>query len=39
VDDSITVFGVGMDANIVSASIRAILSGVRRAPVQQAVVA
>lgn len=35
VDDSHTVYGVGMDANIVSASIRAILSGVRRAvPVQ-----
>lgn len=31
VDDSHTVYGVGMDANIVSASIRAILSGVRRA--------
>ncbi len=36
VDDSHTVFGVGMDANIVSASIRAILSGVRRAPAVQA---
>ena len=35
VDDSHTVFGVGMDANIVSASIRAILSGLRRAPVAQ----
>ena len=35
VDDSHTVFGVGMDANIVSASIRAILSGVRRAPAVQ----
>ncbi len=35
VDDSHTVFGVGMDANIVSASIRAILSGLRRAPVVQ----
>lgn len=35
VDDSHTVYGVGMDANIVSASIRAILSGVHRAvPVQ-----
>lgn len=35
VDNSHTVYGVGMDANIVSASIRAILSGVRRAvPVQ-----
>lgn len=39
VDDSHTVFGVGMDANIVSASIRAILSGVRRAPVVQAAAA
>lgn len=39
VDDSTTVFGVGMDANIVSASIRAILSGVRRAPVQQTIAA
>lgn len=37
VDDSHTVFGVGMDANIVSASIRAILSGLRRAPVVQTV--
>ena len=35
VDDSHTVFGVGMDANIVSASIRAILSGLRRAPQSQ----
>ncbi len=35
VDDSHSVFGVGMDANIVSASIRAILSGLRRAPVAQ----
>ncbi len=39
VDDSHTVFGVGMDANIVSASIRAILSGLRRAPVVQTVAA
>lgn len=37
VDDSHTVFGVGMDANIVSASIRAILSGLRRAPAAQTV--
>ncbi|MBD7962376.1 2-isopropylmalate synthase [Comamonas avium] len=37
VDDSHTVFGVGMDANIVSASIRAILSGLRRAPAVQTV--
>lgn len=35
VDDSHSVFGVGMDANIVSASIRAILSGLQRAPVAQ----
>lgn len=39
VEDSHTVFGVGMDANIVSASIRAILSGLRRAPVVQTVTA
>lgn len=39
VDDSHTVFGVGMDANILSASIRAILSGLRRAPAKQAAVA
>ncbi|MDR2327245.1 MAG: 2-isopropylmalate synthase [Acidovorax sp.] len=32
VDDSEVVHGVGKDANIVSASIRAILSGLRRAP-------
>lgn len=38
VDDSHTVFGVGMDANIVSASIRAILSGLRRAPIVQTAV-
>ena len=37
VDDSHTLFGVGMDANIVSASIRAILSGLRRAPAAQTV--
>ena len=35
VDDSHTVFGVGMDANIVSASIRAILSGLRRSVAAQ----
>ena len=39
VNDSHTVFGVGMDANIVSASIRAILSGLRRAPQLQAAAA
>ena len=40
VDDSQkTVFGVGMDANIVSASMRAILSGLRRAAVTQTVTA
>lgn len=38
VDDSQTVFGVGMDANIVSASMRAILSGLRRAHAAQAAV-
>ena len=32
VDDCHTVYGVGMDVNIVSASIRAILSGLERAP-------
>ena len=32
VDDRHTVYGVGMDANIVSASLRAIVSGVQRAP-------
>ena len=35
VDDRHTVFGVGMDANIVSASIRAILSGLRRSVAAQ----
>ena len=30
-----TVFGVGMDANIVSASFKAILSGLQRATIQQ----
>ena len=30
-----TVFGVGMDANIVSASFKAILSGLQRAAIQQ----
>ncbi len=39
VNDSHTVFGVGMDANIVSASIRAILSGLRRAPQAQTLAA
>jgi len=32
VDDRHTVYGVGMDANIVSASLRAIVSGVQRVP-------
>ena len=36
IDDRHTVYGVGMDANIVSASIRAILSGLQRAPQIQA---
>lgn len=35
VDDSRTVYGVGMDVNIVSASLRAILSGLQRAGVGQ----
>ncbi|MDH1700402.1 2-isopropylmalate synthase [Comamonas terrigena] len=39
VDDSEVVHGVGKDANIVSASIRAILSGLRRAPQGQPVAA
>ncbi|MEG2629719.1 MAG: 2-isopropylmalate synthase [Comamonas sp.] len=33
VDDTHVVYGVGMDANIVSASISAIVSGLERAPV------
>ena len=36
IGDRHTVYGVGMDANIVSASIRAILSGLQRAPQVQA---
>ncbi len=39
IDDCRTVYGVGMDANIVSASIRAILSGLQRVPQMQAAVA
>ncbi|WP_312567520.1 2-isopropylmalate synthase [Comamonas sp.] len=39
VDDGHTMFGVGMDANIVSASIRAIMSGLRRAVAVQTVAA
>ncbi|MBS0610377.1 MAG: 2-isopropylmalate synthase [Proteobacteria bacterium] len=39
IDDCHTVYGVGLDANIVSASIRAILSGLQRVPQTQAVVA
>jgi 2-isopropylmalate synthase len=31
VDDRQTLFGVGMDANIVTASLRAIISGIERA--------
>ncbi len=37
VDDRETLFGVGMDANIVSASLKAILSGVQRAQAPQPV--
>ena len=32
VDDEQVCYGVGVDANIVSASLRAIISGVQRAP-------
>src|SRR5690606_26031398 len=32
IDDTHVVYGVGMDANIVSASISAIISGLERAP-------
>ncbi|MEF9947166.1 MAG: 2-isopropylmalate synthase [Comamonas sp.] len=41
VDDSQVCYGVGVDANIVSASLRAIISGVQRVPVaaEEAVVA
>ncbi len=39
IDGQHTVYGVGMDANIVSASIRAILSGLQRAPQMQVVAA
>ena len=39
VDDSHVVYGVGMDANIVSASISAIVSGLARAPRSEAVAA
>ncbi len=35
--DALTVFGVGVDANITSASLKAILSGVQRAMRQEAV--
>ena len=35
VDEGHTVYGVGMDANIVSASMRAILSGLQRVPQPQ----
>lgn len=37
VDDRETLFGVGMDANIVSASLKAILSGLQRAQAPQLV--
>jgi len=36
VDERHTVFGVGMDANIVSASLKAILSGWQRAQIREA---
>ena len=39
IDERQTVYGVGMDANIVSASMRAILSGLQRAPQMQVVAA
>ncbi|MBS0466212.1 MAG: 2-isopropylmalate synthase [Proteobacteria bacterium] len=39
IDERHTVYGVGMDANIVSASLRAILSGLQRAPQVQAIAA
>ena len=35
VDDQQTLFGVGMDANIVTASLRAIVSGIERAEAMQ----
>ncbi len=37
VDEAITLFGVGMDANIISASLKAIVSGLTRARMQSAV--
>ncbi len=39
IDDAHVVYGVGMDANIVSASISAIVSGLERAPVAVAAAA
>ncbi len=39
IDERHTVYGVGIDANIVSASMRAILGGLRRVPLVQAVAA
>ncbi|WP_404303167.1 2-isopropylmalate synthase [Alicycliphilus denitrificans] len=39
IDERHTVYGVAMDANIVSASFRAILSGLQRVPQAQAAVA
>ena len=39
VNEKHTVYGVGMDANIVSASLRAILSGLQRVPQVQAITA
>jgi len=34
--EAITLFGVGMDANIISASLKAIVSGLTRARMQTA---
>ncbi|MEQ6435989.1 2-isopropylmalate synthase [Comamonas sp. w2-DMI] len=39
VDDSQVVYGVGVDANIVSASLRAIISGLQRVPAAEEAVA
>lgn len=39
IDESQVCYGVGVDANIVSASLRAIISGVQRVPVAQEAVA
>lgn len=39
IDDSQVVYGVGVDANIVSASLRAIISGLQRVPAAEEAVA